>query len=56
MAKKAVIYVVQSDNGLIWGAAFDIMKAQAEINRLEKIYDAVFYITTTDILDVNIRG
>lgn len=52
---KAVIYVIQSSNGLIWGAAFDSIKAQAEIERLEEIYDDTFYITTTDVLDINVR-
>ena len=53
---KAVIYTVQSSNGLIWGAAFDIMKAQEKINELEKIYDGTFYITPTDIIDVEVRA
>lgn len=53
---NAVIYTIQSNNGLIWGAAFDIKRAQDEINKLKEVWDGEFYITKTDILDVEVRA
>jgi len=49
---RAIIYVIQNAGGMIWGAALDARKAQAEIESLKEIYDDNFYIVKTDILDL----
>lgn len=41
------IYVIQAENGAVFGASTDIEKVMEEIDRLNGEYGSKFYITPT---------